>query len=114
MEKLFSLFIPSAHAALLSAPSGSSSQGINDIIQAFIIFFSDIIILAGLGAIAAFFWGIARFIWNTSDENKIKEGKQWMLWSIVALFCMVTLWGLLGFIVDSVRVNPEILPPLGQ
>jgi len=91
----------------------ATGQNINDLIYDGILFFSDVIILAGAASVAAFFWGVARFIWNADDEKKLEEGKQWMLWGIVALFCMVTLWGIIGFIISSTRINPEILPPLG-
>ena len=47
-------------------------------------------------ALLYFFWGIAIFIFNlnTDDEKKRSEGKQVMLWGIIALFVMVSLWGI--------------------
>lgn len=90
----------------------AAEQTINSIIQILIYFFSDIIVLAGVGAVAAFFWGTALFIWNTNDAKKLDQGKQWMFWSVIALFCMITIWGLLGFLMDSFLIPPHILPPL--
>jgi hypothetical protein len=50
-------------------------------------------------AVLAFFWFLVRFIWKGSEDpaerDKMKGG---MGWSIVALFIMVSIWGLVGFI----------------
>jgi hypothetical protein len=63
-------------------------------------------------AFVAFFWGIAIFILNTNDDKKRQEGKAWMFWSIIALFVMITIWGLVKLLVDTVGVNPTIIPTL--
>lgn len=63
-------------------------------------------------AFATFFWGLARFIMNTGDDKKREEGKQWMIWSIVALFVMLTLWGLIGLLINTIEVTPLLLPPI--
>jgi len=90
-----------------------AAEDLLDIMDIFVLFFGYMVGMLGIAAVAAFFWGIAIFIMNTSDDKKREEGKQWMLWSIVALFVMVTLWGILGFISRSFGVLPSPLPPLG-
>ena len=42
-----------------------------------------------------FFWGIAQFILSAGNEQKRSEGKQIMLWGIIALFVMMSVWGIL-------------------
>lgn len=64
-------------------------------------------------AFAAFFWGIALFILNTNDDKKRGEGKTWMLWSVIALFVMITIWGLVGLLVNTVGISPVLIPQLG-
>lgn len=49
-------------------------------------------------ALLGFFWGLAMYIFNSADEDKRKEGKHIMLWGIIALFVMASVWGLVGFI----------------
>jgi hypothetical protein len=61
---------------------------------------------------AAFFWGIATFILNTGDATKMKEGRMWMLWSVIALFVMVTVWGLVGLLVNTFGVGTTVIPQL--
>lgn len=45
-------------------------------------------------AILAFFWGIFRYVFSQSGEDK-REGKGIMLWSLVAVFIMVSLYGII-------------------
>lgn len=61
---------------------------------------------------AAFFWGITLFVFNTTDDKKRQEGKSWMLWSVIALFVMITIWGLVGLLVNTTGISPLIIPRL--
>ncbi|MHB0978118.1 MAG: hypothetical protein ACYC1K_01795 [Minisyncoccota bacterium] len=56
-------------------------------------------------ALLGFFWGLAMYIFNSADEDKRKEGKHIMLWGIIALFVMVAVWGLVGFISTALLGN---------
>src|SRR5687767_12778616 len=56
-------------------------------------------------ALLGFFWGLAQFIFAAGDEEKKKEGKQHMIWGIIGLFVMVSVWGLVGFLGESLGIN---------
>jgi len=56
-----------------------------------------LIVLAAAVALLAFFWGLARFIFKSGDEKAVEEGKRIMKWGLVALFVMVSVWGIIGF-----------------
>ncbi len=45
-------------------------------------------------ALLYFFYGLAKFILNAGDEEKRAEGRSIMIWGIIALFVMVSVWGL--------------------
>ena len=45
-------------------------------------------------ALLFFFWGLAKFILHADDENERAKGKNIMVWGIVALFVIVTVWAL--------------------
>lgn len=62
-------------------------------------------IVVGL-ALLGFFWGLAMFIFASSDPEKKAEGKHIMIWGVVALFVMVAVWGLVNFIGSAVGVVP--------
>lgn|SRR3989344_4237679 len=55
-------------------------------------------------ALLYFFWGLAQYILNASNEEKKKEGKAIMIWGILALFIMVSVWG----IINVVRTTFEL------
>jgi hypothetical protein len=69
-------------------------------------------IVAGL-ALLAFFWGLARFIFAQGKEDAKKQGKDLMIWGAIALFVMVSIWGIVRFIQTSLGVEDvkTIQPP---
>jgi len=46
-------------------------------------------------ALLFFFWGLAKFILHADDEAERAKGKNIMVWGIVALFVIVTVWGII-------------------
>ena len=49
-------------------------------------------------ALVYFLYGLAQFILVSGDEKKLAEGKQKMVWGVIALFIMVSIWGIIGFL----------------
>ena len=46
-----------------------------------------------------FFWGLGQFILNDAGNDKTRqEGKQKIIWGIIALFVFVSIYGILSFI----------------
>jgi hypothetical protein len=65
----------------------------------------DIPFLVGL-ALLAFFWYLVEFIWKGRDSSEEqKKGKMGMVYSIVALFVMVSVWGIIGFIGGTLGIS---------
>ena len=56
-------------------------------------------------ALLGFFWGLMRFIFAAGDEEKRKEGRQIMIYGVIALFVMVAVWGLVGFIAGAFGIT---------
>jgi hypothetical protein len=54
-------------------------------------------IVVALGLLA-FFYGLAKFIFNADNDEARKSARAIMIWGIVALFVMVSVWGLVRFI----------------
>lgn len=51
--------------------------------------------------VVAFLAGMVKFIWaarNGSQGDDIKNGKQFMLWGLIALFVMFSVWGIITFV----------------
>lgn len=51
-------------------------------------------------AVAAFFWSVITFIWNRSRGNvdAMKDASNRLLWSIIGLFVMFSIWGIVNFL----------------
>jgi uncharacterized membrane protein YidH (DUF202 family) len=45
-----------------------------------------------------FIVGAVRFIATAGDEKSREDGKQLMVWGVLALFVMVTVWGIVALI----------------
>lgn len=56
-------------------------------------------------ALLFFFYGLARFILASGDEEARKNGKHIMIWGIVALFVMVSVWGLVAFLGQALGIG---------
>lgn len=61
-------------------------------------------ILVGL-ALLGFFWGLVKFIFAQGNEDSKTDAKKIMIWGLVALFVMVSVWGLVGFIGDAFDIE---------
>lgn len=64
-------------------------------------------------AVVLFIWGIIQYFLNAENEEKRKKGKSFMLWGIIALFVMVSMWGLVGILTDTFGVK-TLIPQLSQ
>ena len=61
-------------------------------------------IIIGL-ALLYFLYGVAQFILAAGNEEKVKEGRETMMWGIIALFAMVALLGLANLVLSTFGLN---------
>lgn len=54
-------------------------------------------------ALLFFFYGVVKYIWS-EGQNKA-EGKQIMIWGVIALFVMSSVWGLVRFIQGELNIS---------
>lgn len=70
------------------------------------------------GAVVIFFLGIVQYIWGLRQGNpeKVKTGNQFMLWGLVALFVMFSVYGIVkfaqGIFFKSGDVNTITIPEI--
>lgn len=67
-------------------------------------------------AVVAFLSGMVKFIWaaRNGDAGKgVENGKQFMLWGLIALFVMFSVWGIIIFVqgVFNIKGNTSIVIP---
>ena len=54
-------------------------------------------LLIALGVLL-FIWGLVTFIFSANDEEAKKNGRSRMIWGIITLFVIVSIWGLVGLL----------------
>ncbi len=83
-------------------------QGINDIFVAV----GGLIKLASPMAFALcllyFFYGIATYILRAGDEKKAKEGKSIMVYGTIAMFVVVSIFGIIRFIGEQLGIDTGV------
>ncbi|HEY4518560.1 MAG TPA: hypothetical protein VJG48_02985 [Candidatus Paceibacterota bacterium] len=88
--------------AILVLPLGASAKTITDIIKTDLTgWLNDLVVLVVGVAVLVFIWGLVVFIAKSGDETARAEGKQKMIWGIIALFVMVSVWGIVRLISES-------------
>ena len=59
-------------------------------------------------AVVCFFYGLVMFIIKGKEGGEAMEkSKQFMIYSLVALFVMASLWGIVGFMQGTLGINPN-------
>lgn len=66
--------------------------------------------------LAAFIFGVVQYMLNPNNSEKRDEGKKYMIWGIIGLFVMVSVWGLVGILSNTFNLNNSAptLPRLPQ
>jgi uncharacterized membrane protein len=64
-------------------------------------------------ATVAFIWGIIQYFLNPDNEEKKNKGKEFLLWGLIGLFVMISVWGLVGVLSDTFNLK-VLIPQLSQ
>jgi len=64
-------------------------------------------------AVAMFVWGVVQYVINDSEEAK-KKGKNFMIWGIIALTVMVSVWGLVAIVGTTFNIDTGFVPRLKE
>ncbi len=68
-------------------------------------------IVVGLGVLF-FLWGLALYILSAADETKKAEGRDIMVWGVITLFVMVSVWGLVELLQNTLQIKSDPAPPI--
>ena len=58
-------------------------------------------------ALVAFFWGLVRYLMGIGGKGGAAKGKDLMIWGLITLFVMVSVWGIVRLAQDALGVNPN-------
>jgi len=62
-------------------------------------------------ATVGFIWGVMQYYLNPDNEEKRKKGKNFIIGGLIALFVMVSIWGLVGILTGTFNF-PNTIPQL--
>ena len=87
-------------------------DGVSNIMGRFVTYIINpaILIVFALGFLL-FVYGLVEFLWNLNEGGENKEGKQHMLWGIVGMLIMVSVWGILDLLDNTFGLdfrNPDV------
>jgi hypothetical protein len=99
MEKISSMFSAAVSPLI---PNGTDVTGLITNISD--VFSALVPILIG-GAIIAFLFGVLRFVFNAGKEDKRAEGRNFMIYGLIGIVVMVSVWGLVRFVMNTLGVT---------
>ncbi|MFH1472845.1 MAG: pilin [bacterium] len=56
----------------------------------------SITLVVGL-SLLVFFWGLAKYVFKSGNADNQEEGRNLMLWGVITLFVMMSVWGIVYF-----------------
>lgn len=71
-------------------------------------------LLIGL-AVIAFLYGVLRFVFNAGNEDARKQGKDFIIYGLIGIVVMISVWGLVFFVQNSLGLNTSgtiVTPPI--
>jgi hypothetical protein len=94
------------------SPSCSDVANLGDFIDLAGCLFNKLIPVLMTAAIVVFIYGIVVYIKNADNPEKRKEGNMTMLYGLLALFVMVSIWALVAILGETVGTGGIFLPQL--
>ena len=91
----------------------ASSNGILNLLVLATRILNALVALFVLIAVVVFFWGLIQYLVNVGEEKH--KGLQTMIWGIIAIFVMVSIWGIIRILQSTIGVdsNQSALTPQG-
>lgn len=103
-----SLLLPAVALAQSNDLTGvlDTAQGIINQITPFLVGLAVFIVI----------WGVFKFISSAGDDEKRGEAQKFVLWGVVGIFIMVSVWGLVNILLNTAPTpnTPVIVPPVFQ
>lgn len=91
--------------------AATTPEDLTEIIRLFVRIGLKLIPFLGAVAFLIFVWGIARFIKSAGSEKEIKDSKNIIIWGIVGLFILITIWGIIAFLQSELGFGGKVAIP---
>lgn len=84
---------------------------LSGLIDMFVNILQRIIPLLGAVAFLLFIYGVARFIRSSGSEKELKDSKNIIIWGIVGLFVLMSVWGIISFMKSELGFGSGVVIP---
>lgn len=71
---------------------------------------NPLIVLMFAVALLVFFWGLVEFIAKAGSDDGRDRGKRNMVWGIIGMFIMVSVYGIINLVINTIGVSPNDVP----
>jgi hypothetical protein len=85
-----------------------STQGLLGVIKFIGQFINWVLPLIISLTVVVFVWGIFKLVLAGDSEDARKEARGYITWGIVALFVMVSVWGLVNILISSFQLRNSL------
>lgn len=110
MKKILSLLATFAPALVFAQSNAPIARTVDGLLDWVIYIAGRALPLLILAALVLFLFGIVkRFFWSQDSSDKSEAGR-YILWGVVALFVMVSVWGLVNVLKGSFNLDNSNIP----
>lgn len=60
-------------------------------------------------ALLYFFWGLANYILKSGEDDGQKKARATMIWGLLALFIIVSVWGIINVVRDTFNLDDNTI-----
>ena len=83
---------------LIASAAGTAQDIVTPIANNILALVRVLVLVVFVLAVVAFGWGIVKFIFAGGDPGKIGEAKSFLLWGVIGMAVMASLFGLITFL----------------
>ena len=104
--KIVTFFVASSFLFIRAAGAQEAVTDFDSLVENIVATLNPIVVLLIGIAVATFFWGIIKYIAQGDKEKKRKEGSRMMLYGVIAIFVMISIWGFVSILQGVVFGGP--------
>lgn len=95
----------------LALPALAYAADVVSILHQLEVVLNRVIPILMIVATIVFLWGVIRYITAGGDEEKLADGRRFIIFGLVGLFVMLAIWGVVRAIVAQFGVGGGVIPP---
>jgi fumarate reductase subunit D len=101
-----------AWLAAVALPVCAAAASIDDTFILASNLLNKLMVLFVVLAVVVFFWGLIKYLAGLDSSESKSEGLQLMMYGVIAIFVMVSLWGIIALLQNTFKVGGGTVPKL--